>query len=150
MIRETASGSRHHRQQLTYVVEHADIDSAGVVHFSRYAAVMESAVLGYLERVGCGLVELETMGVQPVVRELVIRYLSPAFYGERLAFVVSLDRVGVAHLRTGILVTRAGDASNEPIASGLIDWAIVRRGTKEPSRLPPSLETALRHEETVL
>lgn len=144
MIRQAVPTHEELTHHLTYVVEHADVDGFGVVHFSRYVAVMESAVLHYFEHLGTGLGVLEEHDLHLVVRELVVRYLSPSLYLDQLTFAVHVDRVGPAHLRTGILVTRAPESGAEPVASGRIDWAVVNRVTKEPARFPAPVEDTLR------
>ena len=65
--------------------EHVDTDAAGVVHFSRYASLLETGALEHLHRLGAGLTELAAEGLDLAVTELRLRYHAPARHRDRIA-----------------------------------------------------------------
>jgi acyl-CoA thioester hydrolase len=126
-------------------VEHVDTDASGVVHFSRYASLLETAALEELERGGAGLQALEGQGLDLRVRELSIRYRASARFQDWLRLVARLERVGPASLKLGVAVYREG-SEPEPVllASGSLDMAVVNRESGVPTCLPSTLSTALK------
>ncbi|MCP3061171.1 acyl-CoA thioesterase [Myxococcus sp. K38C18041901] len=133
-----APAPRRHR------VEHVDTDASGVVHFSRYASLLETAALEELERRGSDLVKLEGQGLDLRVRELRIRYREAARFQDWLRLEARLEHVGPASLKLGVAVYREGPAP-EPVllASGSLDLAVVNRESGDPTCLPPNLSSAL-------
>ncbi|MGR6008041.1 acyl-CoA thioesterase [Bacillus cereus] len=61
-------------------VEHLDTDASGVVHFSRYPSLMETAVLENLDNLKIGMHALESEQLDLVVSEMKIKYLSSAYF----------------------------------------------------------------------
>ncbi|QSQ17058.1 acyl-CoA thioesterase [Myxococcus landrumensis] len=125
-------------------VEHVDTDASGVVHFSRYASLLETAALEELDRRGSGLGLLEGQGLDLRVRELRIRYRDAARFQDWLRMEARLEHVGPASLKLGVAIYREGTAQ-EPVllASGSLDMAVVNRESGEPTCIPPTLSTAL-------
>ncbi|AKQ67322.1 4-hydroxybenzoyl-CoA thioesterase family active site protein [Myxococcus hansupus] len=126
-------------------VEHVDTDASGVVHFSRYASLLETAALETLERRGTGLEVLEGQGLDLRVRELRIQYRAAARFQDWLRLEARLEHVGPASLKLGVSVYREGTAS-EPLllAAGSLDMAVVNRESGEPTCIPPTLSAALK------
>ncbi|MCY1034653.1 acyl-CoA thioesterase [Corallococcus sp. BB11-1] len=124
-------------------VEHVDTDASGVVHFSRYASLLETAGLEELERRGAGLAALTAQGLDLRVRELRVSYRAAARFQDWLVLVPSVDHVGPASLKLGVKVYREG-AEPLLLASGSLDFAIVTQENGVPACLPPSLSSALK------
>ncbi|MCY1045735.1 acyl-CoA thioesterase [Corallococcus sp. bb12-1] len=124
-------------------VEHVDTDASGVVHFSRYASLLETAGLEELERRGAGLEVLSAQGLDLRVRELRVSYRAPARFQDWLLMVPTVDHVGPASLKLGVKLYREGP---EPLllAFGSLDFAVVTRENGVPACLPPSLSSALK------
>jgi acyl-CoA thioester hydrolase len=113
-------------------VEHVDTDASGVVHFSRYASLLETVVLEYLESAGAGLSALAEAGQDLVVIDLRVRYRSPA----------RVLHAGGARMRLGAVICHEG--SGEPLAEGTLDFASVRRSDQRPVPWPPAVRTLLK------
>ncbi|WP_164002922.1 acyl-CoA thioesterase [Pyxidicoccus caerfyrddinensis] len=130
---------------LRHRVEHVDTDASGVVHFSRYASLLETAALEELERKGSGLGALEGQGLDLRVRELRISYRAAARFQDWLRLVASLEHVGPASLKLGVKVYREGQEP-EPVllASGSLDMAVVNRASGGPSCIPQTLSAVLK------
>lgn len=129
---------------LRHRVEHVDTDASGIVHFSRYASLLETAALEELERRGAGLGVFEAQGFELRVRELRISYRAAARFRDGLMLVPGLEHVGPASLKLGVKVYRE-DAGPEPVllASGSLDMAVVNRESGGPVCIPETLRAAL-------
>lgn len=130
--------------ELRHRVEHVDTDAAGVVHFSRYASLMETAALEELERRGAGLGVFEAQGLELRVRELRISYRGAARFRDELRLVPVVENVGPASLKVVVKVHREGSGS-EPLllAQGSLDLAVVNRESGGPVCIPETFKTAL-------
>jgi acyl-CoA thioester hydrolase len=123
-----------------YRVEHVDTDASGIVHFSRYASLLETVVLEFLEEVGAGLTELASHGCELMIVELRIRYLEPARFLDRLSGIAVIDHVGGAQLRMSATLHREA----APLASGILTFAIVDKQTGRPAAFPRSVRNLLK------
>ncbi|GAA2696148.1 MULTISPECIES: thioesterase family protein [Actinosynnema] len=122
-------------------VEHVDTDASGLVHFSRYASLMETALLEHLDRIGAGLTALAGHGLDLVVAELSIRYHSPARFPDELDLLVTKVKFGVVRLRAETEVRRA---DGEPLATGTLTLGVVDQSTGTPTPLPEPIATLLK------
>jgi acyl-CoA thioester hydrolase len=108
---------------LSHVIEHVDTDASGIVHFSRYASLMETAVLSMLEERGVGLRRLALDGYDLRMREVRIVYRHPAVFGDTLRLEPAIERLGPASVRFGVAV--GNEASRLELARGTLDFALV-------------------------
>ena len=140
MISKSTSAATRAGAQVRRRVEHCDIDAFGVVHFSRYAAFMETAVLAALEATGHGLDHVQSLGLELRVRQLKITYRAAARYNDQLILVSEVGLAGAAHLQMLARVLRE-EPDSEPslLASGELDLVFVTTSTGDPGLLPASL-----------
>ncbi|WP_249998259.1 thioesterase family protein [Actinoplanes sp. M2I2] len=122
-------------------VEHADTDASGVVHFARYPALQETALLANLERLGVGLGVLASAGFDLVVTEATTRYLAPARYPDELNLEPVVGRLSVARARIDTTVRRTTDGAE--LATGSLVVALTDRATGAPCALLPVLHAVL-------
>jgi acyl-CoA thioesterase FadM len=121
-------------------VENDDVDGYSVMHFARYALLLESVALEALEQWGCGLSELECLGLELRVRELRIRYLFPARHGDKLRLNAELVRRGLAHLRIKVSISRMLiDRPFVGVAEAEIDFVFIDLLTGRPRGTPSLL-----------
>jgi acyl-CoA thioester hydrolase len=126
-------------------VEHVDTDASGVVHFSRYASMLESALLETLEASGAGPAELAACGVELVVTELRIAYRASARFRDVLVGRVGLDHVGGTHIRTrGSLLRQDPGGGETTLADGNIFLGAVASSTGRPVALPAAVRDVWR------
>ena len=126
-------------------VEHSDVDGYGVVHFSRYPAFMEAALLDALEDRGLGLAQLDCHGLELRVRELNVKYLAAARHRDWLILEPKLTHVGVASLRVEVRVSRAaGEGGPTTLAIGVLSLAFVSSASGRPVPLEDNLTELLR------
>jgi acyl-CoA thioester hydrolase len=122
-------------------VEHVETDASGVMHFSRYASIFESAVLDRLEDWGVTLDILLDHRLRVCVRDLRLRYHTPARFGDRIDVQVKLEHLTDVRLcfRGAISITD----SERLLAEGQLQLAIVTAENGNPACLPRDLHALL-------
>lgn len=129
---------------LTRQVEHVDTDAAGVVHFTRYASLLETAVLENLERLGVGVRQLGEAGLELAITELQMNYFASARFFDPLRVRIRVDRVGGASCSVSGDVHH-GDATPETLlASGRLVLCVVSRADGTATALPSRMRQVLR------
>ncbi|MEU4580352.1 acyl-CoA thioesterase [Nonomuraea sp. NPDC023979] len=123
-------------------VEHADTDASGVMHFARYPALLEVALLANLERLGVGLGVLAREGYDLVITEATTRYRAPARYPDELSLRPVVGHLGAARARVDTTIQRAADGAE--LAIGSLVVALTDRVTGAPRALLPALHAALK------
>ncbi|MBN1203851.1 MAG: thioesterase family protein [Myxococcaceae bacterium] len=125
-------------------VEHVDTDASGIVHFSRYASLIETAALEELDRLGAGLHVFNEAGLELRVRELRITYRAAAHFRDRLAMTARIEHVGPASLRLSVQIHREQEGAEPPLlVSGALDFAVVNLGQGVPQCIPGPLKSLL-------
>ncbi|HKN99042.1 MAG TPA: thioesterase family protein [Pseudonocardiaceae bacterium] len=123
-------------------VEHVDTDASGVLHFTRYASLLESAVLENLESLGVGVTRLAEQGMDLAVAELRMKYVAPARFADQVRVTTRVERVGGASCQiTGDLHRVAPETL---LASGTLVLCVVDTAAGTASPLPAELRRALR------
>lgn len=124
-------------------VEHVDTDASGVVHFSRYASLVETALLDLLESTEHGLAELAAHEIELVVTELKIAYRAPARYRDMLSAEIGLEHVGATQIRTcGSLYRSGDDGERMVLVDAQVLLAAVMRSDGRPTALPVPVRQA--------
>jgi acyl-CoA thioester hydrolase len=122
-------------------VEHVDVDSYQIVHFSRYVSLTETAALVFLARHMTTLPALEKEGLQLRVRELRMQYKAPSALGDVLLLACRLSRLAIASMSFDIDIRKA-DLDRRPtdlVASGFLNIVPVLSSTGQPVPLSESL-----------
>ncbi len=70
------------------LVNYYETDKMGIVHHSNYIRYFEEARLDFMERVGCGVVEMEQSGVIIPNVDAYARYRRVTRFGDRLTVTV--------------------------------------------------------------
>jgi acyl-CoA thioester hydrolase len=126
-------------------VEHVDTDASGVVHFSRYASLLETVVLDFLEASGAGLTALAEHGLELVVTELRIKYMSPARYFDVVLGCAVINRVGGAQFRSDVALYREeAHGARTALVTGSLAFGTVRGASGAPSALPTAVRNTLK------
>lgn len=128
-------------------VEHVDVDSFGVVHFSRYVSLFETAVLELMSVRGVTLASLLDDGLELRVVELQVKYRRPALFGEVLTFGARVRQFSAATVTFEVTAERASAGTPEAVVSGTLKMAFVRRGDGAPVQVPASVVVRLAGEE---
>jgi acyl-CoA thioester hydrolase len=120
-------------------VRFAETDAQGVVHNSNYFVWFEVARVEFLERFAGGYQRLRDEGIESVVLEAHARFLSPAFFDDRLLVHARCHAVRGARFRFDYAIARDGTR----IADGWTTHATVDGATLRPTRLPDWLAAAI-------
>ncbi|WP_158842072.1 acyl-CoA thioesterase [Saccharothrix deserti] len=95
-------------------VRPADCDRQGIVHASRYPVFFEAAMVETLRSLLGSYKELEKHGIDFVMAETSIRYLSPARFDDLLRISVRVRTLGTTTLTMGF----DADVDGTPVATG--------------------------------
>jgi len=120
-------------------VRFAETDAQGVVHNSNYVVWFEVARVEFLERYARGYQALRDEGIESLVLESHTRFLSPAFFDDRLLVHARCVEVRGARFRFEYVVERDGT----PLADGWTAHGAVDARTLRPTRLPAWLVEAI-------
>ena len=120
-------------------VRFAETDAQGIAHNSNYLVWFEVARVEFLERFAGGYQRLRDEGIESVVLEAHARFLSPAFFDDRLLVHARCHAVRGARFRFDYAVEREGTT----IADGWTTHATVDASTLRPTRLPDWLTLAI-------
>jgi acyl-CoA thioester hydrolase len=125
-------------------VRFAETDAQGIVHNSVYLVWFELARVEYLARFAGGYQALRDEGIEALVLEAQVRYLTPARFADTVRIHASCGDVRGARFRYEYLVERDG----ERIADGTTRHATVDARTLRPTRVPEWLVAAIARAET--
>ncbi|WP_234430849.1 acyl-CoA thioesterase [Streptomyces sp. NRRL F-4489] len=126
-------------------IEHVDTDATGIVHFSRFTSLMETAGMEHLEAHGAGLTAFGAAGVDLVAAELRVRYLRSAGYRDVIVADAGVGHAGAAWFALAVrLLREEEDGARTPLAAGDLVFAAVDPGTRRAVPLPAPLRQALR------
>lgn len=131
--------------RFNYLVGHDDTDDSGVMHFARYAGLIETAVLAGLGNVNAGLAAIRDEGLDLVVTELRVKYEASAKFLDNLQIAARTKHVGIAQFRMAGTVQRESEQSCAPtlLATGELVMGAVDPVNRTASALPPRVRTAL-------
>lgn len=118
-------------------VEHVDIDSYGIVHFSRYASLLETATLELLSRSSLSLELLMAQGLEPRISELSIKYRQAATYGDVLTLEARAIKQSPFRITFEVIGTCDTAQEQNVVVIGNLTMAVVRRDNGAPTELPP-------------
>jgi acyl-CoA thioester hydrolase len=120
-------------------VRFAETDAQGIAHNSNYFVWFEVARVEYLDRYAGGYQRLRDLGVEALVLETHVRYLSPARFDDRLLVHARCLGAKGARFRYEYAIEREG----ELLADGWTAHATVDAATFRPTRVPSWLVDAI-------
>lgn len=119
-----------------------ELDSFGHVNNAVYLNYLEEARSETLKQIGVSFHDLGREGVQLVIVEARVRYITPARYGEEIAIAVSFPEVRAASVV--ISYTLTDSASGRLIATAETRGAFVDAVSGRPTRAPRVFANAFR------
>ncbi|MFJ5677925.1 acyl-CoA thioesterase [Streptomyces sp. NPDC093097] len=126
-------------------VEHVDTDATGIVHFSRYTSLMETAGTEHLQAHGAGLTAFHAAGVDLVAADLRVTYLHSAVYRDVIVADTRVGHIGAAWFALAVrLLREEEDGSRTPLVTGELAFAAVDPDTRRAMPLPAPLRQTLR------
>ena len=130
----------HFSHETKIRVRYAEADRMGYVYYGNYAMYFETARTEMLRSLGFTYKGWEDSGLILPVRELNIRYYSPAFYDDLLTVHTVLTEVPAAR------ITFHHEVYNEDgvqLCSGKIVLVFVSAETRRPTRAPEEFLRAI-------
>jgi acyl-CoA thioester hydrolase len=124
-------------------VRFAETDAQGIANNAVYLVWFEVARVAYLARFRGGYSSLREDGVEALTLEAHARYVSPAYFDDRLTINTRCVDLRGARFRFEYVVERNG----ERIAEGSTGHACVDAGSLRPTRVPAWLMEAIRNAE---
>lgn len=125
------------------LVEHSDVDAYRVVHFARYPAFMETAVLEELATRRLDIDELARQGLELRISEIRVRYKTAAVHRDVLHLAASVKHVGAVRFHVVATITRGGEGSEEEVAEGEFYMVIVESRSGHPFALTDEMRRHL-------
>lgn len=113
----------------------------GYVYYGNYATYFEAARTEMLRSLGFTYRQWEDSGIILPVRELHIRYHSPAYYDDLLTIRTIVKEMPVARIRFHHEVF---NEEGTLICTGQLDLVFVDRETRKPTRAPGEFLDALK------
>ncbi len=130
----------HFQHDTQIRVRYAEADRMGYVYYGHYAAYFEVARTEMLRTLGFSYRDWEDRGIILPVRELHIRYHSPAFYDDLLTVRTIIRKLPAARISFFHEVfNEAGDT----VCTGNIDLVFVDSKTRRPTRAPKEFLDAI-------
>jgi len=129
------------------MVEFADTDLAGLMHFSNFFRFVESAEHAFFRSLGFRVHTSEGSDHQGWPRvEVSCKYLRPARFEQMLEICLHIEEVRTSSLRYTFYVFAVGEKRHAPIATGscAIVHVALDTGTQEIRKAP--IPPALRHQ----
>lgn len=120
-----------------------DLDLLDMVNNAVYIAYAEEAVTQLFARFGWSPNELKARGLARLVRRLHIQYQMPAMWGDMLNITIFSLKQDITGGSLCASMTRASDGVS--IASCILDWGLIDRGSGEMHPLPEPLVNALKN-----
>jgi acyl-CoA thioester hydrolase len=121
-------------------INYEDTDAGGVVYYGNYLGYMERVRNAFLRHHGFPLTQLiDDHHIIFVVRDVSIRYLSPARLDDELTATLETETVGGASVVFRHKICR----QNECLVEAKIKLAIINSETFKPSKIPAVLKQCL-------
>ena len=125
------------------VVRYSETDQMGICHHANFLLYLEDARTAMMAARGVPYGQLEKTGVGLPVRQLHVRYKSPAFYEDRLEVEVWIERVRSASVTFGYEVRRALEGQDSTVlATSEIELACMDMESRKPRIFPKELRAA--------
>jgi acyl-CoA thioester hydrolase len=82
-------------------VRFAETDAMGIVHHASYIIWMEQARTDYCRAAGMPYSEISAQGIDFMVTDIGVKYLSPSFFDDQIVVRAWVEKVGRASCRFG-------------------------------------------------
>ncbi len=123
-------------------VRYSETDQMGICHHANFLLFLEDARTAMMADRGIPYGELEKTGIGLPVRQVQVRYKSPAFYEDRLSVEVWIERLRAASLTFGYEITRLDEGQPTVLATAEIELACMDMTTRKPRIFDKELRRA--------
>jgi acyl-CoA thioester hydrolase len=122
-------------------VRYGETDQMNVVYHANYITYFEVARTESIRELGFTYREMEAMGVEMPVTEIIIRYLRPAHYDDLLTVKTQLRTVPEKHFID--FYQEIFNDNGKLITSGKVTLFFLDKATKKRSKMPDILRDKL-------
>ena len=123
-------------------VRYSETDQMGICHHANFLLFLEDARTAMMAAAGVPYSEVEKAGVGLPVRQVQLRYKSPAFYEDQLLVEVWIERIRSASVTFGYEITRVDSGEPTILATSEIELACMDMQTRRPRIFPKELRAA--------
>ena len=127
-------GSKHGFPFRVYV---EDTDAGGVVYYANYLKFMERARTEFIRQLGINKAKMNELNILFVVRQVVIKYLAPAYLDDELLVQADPLRHSKCAVTFAQDIVRVGD--QRLLCSAQAQVVCVSRSVLRPCPLPPAI-----------
>ena len=112
------------------IARYAETDRMGIIHHSVYPVWFEAARTEYIRQYGASYSEIEKRGVMMPPTGLSCKYISPAYYEDRIIIETVPSHISGARITFSYTAVRSED--RKLIAVGTTDHGFVSSATFKP------------------
>lgn len=124
------------RSELELDIRYYETDQMGIVHHSNYIRFFECGRSDMMQKAGLPIEEIEKAGVMLPVISVECRYRHPAYMGDRIRIVSTIDRVPMAKL---VVHSEIYNQHDDLLVTGEVVLGFIDSCTRHPVRCPEAL-----------
>lgn len=120
-------------------VRYSECDAQGAVFNANYVMYFDVAITELWREAIGPYADMVARGVDMVVAEVNVRYISPVRFDDEIEVMVEVERIGTTSISSRMSVLRGG----EPMAEGLIRHVFVDVSEGGKTEIPRDIRAAL-------
>ncbi len=124
------------KSELELDIRYYETDQMGIVHHSNYIRFFECGRSDMMQKAGLPIEKIEKAGVMLPVVSVECHYKHPAYMGDRIRIVSSIDKVPMAKL---VVKSEIYNQDGDLLVTGEVVLGFIDALTRHPVRCPESL-----------
>ena len=128
------------RSELELDIRYYETDQMGIVHHSNYIRFFECGRSDMMQKAGLPIEVIEKEGVMLPVISVESHYKHPAYMGDRIRIVTSIDKVPMAKL---VVKSDIYNQDGVLLVNGVVTLGFIDSVTRHPVRCPQTLASII-------
>lgn len=128
------------RSELELDIRYYETDQMGIVHHSNYIRFFECGRSDMMQKAGLPIEIIEKEGVMLPVISVECHYKHPAYMGDRIRIVTSIDKVPMAKL---VVKSEIYNQDGILLVNGVVTLGFIDSVTRHPVRCPQTLASII-------
>ena len=124
------------RSELELDIRYYETDQMGIVHHSNYIRFFECGRSDMMQKAGLPIEIIEKEGVMLPVISVECHYKHPAYMGDRIRIVTSIDKVPMAKL---VVKSEIYNQDGILLVNGVVTLGFIDSVSRHPVRCPQAL-----------
>ena len=124
------------RSELELDIRYYETDQMGIVHHSNYVRFFECGRSDMMQKAGLPIEVIEKEGVMLPVISVECHYRHPAYMGDRIRIVTSIDKVPMAKL---VVKSEIYNQDGVLLVNGVVTLGFIDSVSRHPVRCPRAL-----------